>query len=98
MGLNRLNVSIDDILNVWVRRWASQKDCRGYPSLQSFMRESQNTITRYTISELDEPTYIRIDEAVLMLHDLELEAYQVLMAVKLQGKERQEICETIDFV
>lgn len=91
----QLNASIDDVLNVWVRRWASHRDCKGYPSLQPFMRESAKPIIRYTISELDERTYVRIDEAVKVLHDRNLEVYQVLMAVFLQRQDRKVICETI---
>ena len=88
----QLNASIDDVLNVWVRRWASHRDCKGYPSLQSFMRESAKPIIRYTISELDERTYVRIDEAVKVLHDRNLEVYQVLMAKFLQRQDKKEIC------
>lgn len=88
----RLHISIDDVLNVWVRRWASERGCKAYPSLQSFMRESANVITRYSIAELDEASYWRIDEAVMTLHDLHLEAYQVLMAVFLQRQDRWTIC------
>lgn len=91
----KLNVGIDDVLNVWARRWASHRDCRGYPSLQPFMREGQNNPTRYALDELDDETYMRIDEAVAMLHDLHLEAYQVLMAVFLQRQEKKEICQTL---
>lgn len=91
----QLNASIDDVLNVWVRRWASHRDCKGYPSLQSFMRESAKPIIRYTISELDEGTYVRIDEAVKVLHDRNLEVYQVLMAVFLQRQDRQSICNAM---
>ncbi|MWQ62708.1 antitermination protein, partial [Glaesserella parasuis] len=43
---------MDDILNVWVRRWASHRGCRGYPSLQSFMPEATVKITKYSIDEL----------------------------------------------
>ncbi|QIM62868.1 antitermination protein [Pasteurellaceae bacterium Orientalotternb1] len=91
----QLNARIDDVLNVWVRRWASEKGCKGYPSLQSFMRESANQVTRFSINELDERTYVRIDEAVKVLHDRNFDAYQVLMAVFLQRQERKVICETI---
>lgn len=91
----RLHISIDDVLNVWVRRWASEKGCKAYPSLQSFMRESPCTLTRYTIAELDEQSYVKIDQAVTILHNLNLEAYQVLMAVFLQYKDKKEICEAM---
>ncbi|MDD2172260.1 ECF-type sigma factor [Glaesserella parasuis] len=88
----RLHISIDDILHVWVRRWASHRGYRGYPSLQSFMRESKVVITRYSICNLAEEAYIKLDEAVMTLHDLNLEAYQVLMAVFLQGQDKKNIC------
>lgn len=88
----RLHISIDDILHVWVRRWASHRGCRGYPSLQSFARESKVVITRYSICDLAEENYIKIDDAVMTLHDLNLEAYQVLMAVFLQGQDKKNIC------
>ncbi|MDO9677050.1 ECF-type sigma factor [Glaesserella parasuis] len=88
----RLHISIDDILRVWVRRWASHRGCRGYPSLQSFMREATAQITKYSIDELSEEQYLKLDEAVMTLHDLNLEAYQVLMAVFLQGQDKKNIC------
>ncbi|MFK5158002.1 ECF-type sigma factor [Glaesserella parasuis] len=88
----RLHISIDDILNVWVRRWASHRGCRGYPSLQSFMPEATAQITKYSIDELSEEHYLKLDEAVMTLHDLNLEAYQVLMAVFLQGQDKKNIC------
>ncbi|MDO9810946.1 antitermination protein, partial [Glaesserella parasuis] len=88
----RLHISIDDILNVWVRRWASHRGCRGYPSLQSFMSEATVKITKYSIDELSEEHYLKLDEAVMTLHDLNLEAYQVLMAVFLQGQDKKNIC------
>lgn len=88
----RLHINIDDVLHVWVRRWASHRGCRGYPSLQSFMRESKVVITRYSICDLAEDDYIKIDDAVMTLHDLNLEAYQVLMAVFLQGQDKKNIC------
>ncbi|MDG6857089.1 antiterminator Q family protein [Glaesserella parasuis] len=87
----RLHISIDDILHVWARRWASHKECRGYPSLQSFMREVE-VKRSYSISELTEDEYLKIDTAVITLHDLDLEAYQVLMAVFLQGQNKQSTC------
>lgn len=92
----RLHINIDDVLKVWVRRWASHRGCRGYPSLQSFARESNVVITRYSICDLAEEDYIKIDNAVMTLHDLNLESYQVLMAVFLQRQDRKAICETID--
>ncbi|MDG6457828.1 hypothetical protein QA273_10720, partial [Glaesserella parasuis] len=57
--------SIDDILNVWIRRWASHRGCRGYPSLQSFMSEATVKITKYSIDELSEEHYLKLDEAVM---------------------------------
>lgn len=94
----RLNVGIDDVLNVWARRWASQRDCKGYPSLQPFMREGQNNPKRYAFDELDDDTYMQIDKAVSMLHDLNLEAYQVLMAVFLQRQDKKAICNELKIV
>lgn len=88
----RLHINIDDVLKVWVRRWASHRGCRGYPSLQSFARESNVVITRYSICDLAEEDYIKIDNAVMTLHDLNLESYQVLMAVFLQGQDKKNIC------
>ncbi|EQA95290.1 ECF sigma factor family protein [Glaesserella parasuis 29755] len=78
--------SIDDILK------ASHRGCRGYPSLQSFMPEATAQITKYSIDELSEEHYLKLDEAVMTLHDLNLEAYQVLMAVFLQGQDKKNIC------
>lgn len=91
----RLHIKIDDILYVWVRRWASHKGCKGYPSLQSFMREAQSAMTYYTISELTEEQYLKIDKAILELHNRNVEAYQVLMAVFLQGHSKREICDVM---
>lgn len=91
----KLNVGIDDVLNVWVRRWASQRDCRGYPSLQPFMRESLNKLTRYSISELDDQTYIRIDQAIEILRNRDLLTYQILMAKFLQRHDKKTICDTM---
>lgn len=94
--MSRLHINIDDILHVWVRRWASHRGCLGYPSLQSFARESNVVITRYSICDLAEDEYIKIDDAVMVLHDLNLEAYQVLMAVFLQGQDKKNICLEMD--
>ncbi|OOH89519.1 antitermination protein [Pasteurellaceae bacterium 15-036681] len=88
----RLNISIDAVLNVWVRRWASKRECRGYPSLVGFSRESPRIISHYSIDELDEDSYLKIDYAVDMLRQTDLEAYQVLMALMLQGHDKREIC------
>ncbi|MEG9532523.1 antitermination protein [Mannheimia indoligenes] len=87
-----LNISIDDVLNVWCRRWASQRDIKGYPSLQPFMRESKHKITRFTISELDDESYLRIDKALEILRQRDLTAYRVLMAKFLQHQEVPDIC------
>ena len=92
----RLHISIDDILHVWARRWASHKECRGYPSLQSFMRESPCIIQRYSITDLSEKNYIFIDNALDALRKHDLCAYQVLMAVYLQGQPRKAICQAMD--
>ena len=91
----KLHLSIDDILKVWVRRWASYKGVKGYPSLQSFARESKQVIQHYSITELNDEAYVRIDEALDILREINLDAYQVLMAVFLQRQDRKVICETI---
>ena len=87
----RLHIKIDDVLHVWVRRWARYTECRGYPSLFLF-RAKGALRTRFTIEELAVEEYLKIDEAVMTLHDLNLEAYQVLMAVFLQGQDKKDIC------
>lgn len=87
-----LNISIDDVLNVWCRRWASQRDIKGYPSLQPFMREAKQTLTRYTIDELDDESYMRIDEAAEVLRQRDLTTYRVLMAKFLQQQDTADIC------
>lgn len=87
-----LNISIDDVLNVWCRRWASQRDIKGYPSLQPFMREAKQTLTRYTIDELDDESYMQIDDAVEVLRLRDLTTYRVLMAKYLQCQTTSDIC------
>lgn len=87
-----LRISIDDVLNVWCRRWASQRDIKGYPSLQPFMREAKRKVCRYAIEDLGDESYLRIDEAVDVLRQRELVTYQILMVVFLQLRDKKEIC------
>lgn len=90
------HIKIEDILNTWVRRWASYKGCKGYPSLQSFAKESPRVLSRYSINELSDATYLSIDKAVEILRIEDLEAYQILMAIYLQGQGEKAIREAME--
>lgn len=90
-----LHIQIDDVLKTWVRRWASYKGVKGYPNLQSFSREMKRVTTRYAICDLGDDCYLEIDNAVDVLRQCNLSAYQVLMAVFLQGYDKREICDTM---
>jgi len=87
-----LRIDISDILWVWARRWGSFKGIKGYPNLQSFIRDGKVVQARYAISDLSDDMYLRIDSALDILRQQNLEAYQVLMAIYLQGQDKRNVC------
>lgn len=86
---------IESILAVWATTWAREKGCKGYPTLQSFVREMPQTIKHRAI-RFDDKTCEEIDRQVMKLHDFDLRQYQILMAVYLQEIDDCEIWQTME--
>lgn len=89
-----MQIDIHSVLTIWGKQWARYKDCKGYPSLQPFMREAPKQSNYYGVMRLGDETCLAIDKQIRNLHEANLVQYQILMAkyyLRLEDRESWKI-------
>lgn len=92
-----MKIDIHSVLTIWGKQWARYKDCKGYPSLQPFMREAPKQSNYYGVMSLDDETCLAIDKQIRNLHDTNLVQYQILMAKYYLRWEDKDVWRELGF-
>lgn len=87
-----MRFNINSVLVVW-GNMGREKGCKGYPTMESFMRESPSDVSH--IMRLDDSTFLTIDGLFIQLHEAEPLQYQILRDKYLKRLENVEICRQL---
>lgn len=87
-----MRFNINSVLIVW-GNMAREKGCKGYPTMESFMREAPKQIHR--VMRLDDEAYLAIDRVFIQLYQLEPLQYQILRDKYIKQMENREICRQL---
>lgn len=87
-----MQFNINSVLIVW-GNMAREKGCKGYPTMESFMRESPRE--QGGIMRLDDSTFFTIDGLFIQLYEREPLQYQILRDKYIRRLENREICRQL---
>ncbi|MGX2974470.1 antiterminator Q family protein [Ursidibacter arcticus] len=84
--------NINNVLIVW-GKMGRDKGCKGYPTMENFMRESPSETNR--VMRLDDATFLTIDRLFIQLYELNQLQYEILRDKYIKQLENREICRQL---
>ena len=87
-----MRFNINSVLTIW-GSMARERGCKGYPTMESFMREAPKQV--YRVMQLDDETYFLIDRLFLQLYELEPLQYKIIRDRYIKQMENREICRQL---
>lgn len=91
-----MQIDVKRVLMLW-GGFVRFTDCRGYPTMQSFMRESPEVRSqRRYLARLDDDTLEKVDKQVRYLEQYYTQQFQLLFYRYVCGYEPKEVWRKLD--
>lgn len=86
-------INIHSVLVIW-GQMAREKGCKGYPTMESFCRESTSQGT--SSIRLSDDTFFAIDKLFIALYDHDITQFQILRNKYIKGQDDVESYKSLN--